>query len=208
GGSPSPVDHRRRPFRGAQPKHHSGSDPRPPGQDSRARPRLPPNALEGRRRRDAVGEGGGAALDSGGRQPIRGGDGRRDPRGGAGGGGAPGPWGGAGDREAGAARSLRARSSYVGPGPAGAGPYTVVITPERAGWGYTGLRILDLPAGGTHSFECGADEVLVLPLSGSCRVDCDGQRFELAGRDNALSAVSDLVYTPRGASVTVFSETG
>src|SRR5437016_4984963 len=84
-------------------------------------------------------------------------------------------------------------------GTAGDGPYTVVITPERAGWGYTGLRILDLPAGGTHSFECGADEVLVLPLSGSCRVDCDGQRFELAGRDNALSAVSDFVYTPRGA---------
>jgi 5-deoxy-glucuronate isomerase len=93
-------------------------------------------------------------------------------------------------------------------GTAGKSPYSVVITPERAGWGYTGLRILELAAGGTHSFECGTDEVLVLPLSGSCRVDCDGQSFDLAGRENVLTAVSDFAYAPRGASVTVFSESG
>jgi 5-deoxy-glucuronate isomerase len=93
-------------------------------------------------------------------------------------------------------------------GTAGKSPYSVVITPERAGWGYTGLRILELAAGGTHSFECGTDEVLVLPLSGSCRVDCDGQSFDLAGRENVLTAVSDFAYAPRGASVTVFSEGG
>src|SRR2546430_10814543 len=45
---------------------------------------------------------------------------------------------------------------------AGEGPFTVAITPERAGWGHTGLRILELPAGGATSFECGVDEVLVL----------------------------------------------
>jgi 5-deoxy-glucuronate isomerase len=93
-------------------------------------------------------------------------------------------------------------------GTAGDGPFTVAITPERAGWGHTGLRLLELPAGGAHHFECGADEVLVLPLSGSCRVDCDGQRFELAGRENVLTALSDFAYAPLGASVTVFSETG
>jgi len=93
-------------------------------------------------------------------------------------------------------------------GTAGDGPFTVAITPERAGWGYAGLRILDLPPGGARRFECGADEVLVLPLSGSCRVDCEGQRFELAGRENVLSAVSDFAYAPLGASVTVFSQTG
>jgi 5-deoxy-glucuronate isomerase len=93
-------------------------------------------------------------------------------------------------------------------GTAGEGPFTVAITPERAGWGHAGLRILELPAGGAHRFECGADEVLVLPLSGSCRVDCDGQRFELAGRENVLTAVTDFAYAPLGASVTVFSETG
>jgi 5-deoxy-glucuronate isomerase len=93
-------------------------------------------------------------------------------------------------------------------GTAGDGPYPVAITPERAGWGHAGLRILELRAGEEHSFECGADEVVVLPLSGSCRVDCDGQRFELAGRDNVLTALSDFAYAPLGSSVTVFSERG
>jgi 5-deoxy-glucuronate isomerase len=93
-------------------------------------------------------------------------------------------------------------------GTAGDSPYTLAITPEGAGWGHAGLRILELLPGGTHRFECGADEVVILPLSGSCRVDCEGERFELAGRESVLSAVSDFAYAPVGASVTVFSENG
>jgi 5-deoxy-glucuronate isomerase len=87
-------------------------------------------------------------------------------------------------------------------------PYSVAITPEQAGWGHAGLRILELPAGATHRFECGPDEVLVLPLSGSCQVECEGRRFELAGRENVLTAVSDFAYAPIGSSVAVFSQTG
>jgi 5-deoxy-glucuronate isomerase len=93
-------------------------------------------------------------------------------------------------------------------GTAGDSQFTVAITPERAGWGHAGLRILELLPGGAHDFETGADEVLILPLSGACRVDCEGRHFELAGRENVLSAVSDFVYAPLGASVNVFSETG
>ena len=33
------------------------------------------------------------------------------------------------------------------------------ITPEQAGWGYAGLRVLDLPPGGSHDVRTGADEV-------------------------------------------------
>jgi 5-deoxy-glucuronate isomerase len=93
-------------------------------------------------------------------------------------------------------------------GTAGDSQFTVAITPERAGWGHAGLRIVELLPGGAHDFETGVDEVLILPLSGSCRVDCEGQHFELAGRENVLSAVSDFAYAPIGASVNVFSETG
>ena len=28
------------------------------------------------------------------------------------------------------------------------GPYVVDVTPEKAGWGYSSLRILELPPGG------------------------------------------------------------
>ena len=39
--------------------------------------------------------------------------------------------------------------------------YALEITPEDAGWGFCGLRILPL---GSHAFETGEDELIVLPL--------------------------------------------
>jgi 5-deoxy-glucuronate isomerase len=86
---------------------------------------------------------------------------------------------------------------------AGDGPYSVVVTPETAGWTYAGLRVLELPAGGAHTFATGAAEMLVLPLAGSCRVRCDGQDVDLEGRDSVFDRVTDFAYVPRDADVTV-----
>ncbi|MEV4674150.1 5-deoxy-glucuronate isomerase [Actinomadura sp. NPDC049382] len=88
-------------------------------------------------------------------------------------------------------------------GTAGEGPYGLVVTPESAGWTYSALRVLDLSGGGEHTFGTGAFETIVLPLAGSCTVECDGARFELAGRDDVFSRVSDFAYVPRDARVTV-----
>ncbi|GAA4685519.1 5-deoxy-glucuronate isomerase [Phytohabitans rumicis] len=76
-----------------------------------------------------------------------------------------------------------------------------VITPESAGWTYSGLRVVDL--NGTLTFATGPDEVLVLPLSGSCTVECDGETFVLNGRRDVFSGVTDFAYAPRDATVTV-----
>ena len=84
--------------------------------------------------------------------------------------------------------------------PAGASP--LVITPESAGWGFSGLRIVD----GSAAFESGDDELIVLPLSGSCTVTIDGERFELEGREDVFAAVSDFVYAPRDARVEIAGE--
>ena len=35
------------------------------------------------------------------------------------------------------------------------GPYAVDVTPERAGWGHSALRVLELPPGGSHTFDTG-----------------------------------------------------
>jgi 5-deoxy-D-glucuronate isomerase len=59
------------------------------------------------------------------------------------------------------------------------GPKIVRITPERARWGYTGLQILELPAGQAHEGSTGQDEMVVLPLAGSCAVDCDAGGADL-----------------------------
>ena len=59
--------------------------------------------------------------------------------------------------------------------------WSVVLTPESAGWAFCGLRVGALEPGGSLAFATGEDEVAVLPLEGSFDVVVDGQRFALAG---------------------------
>jgi 5-deoxy-glucuronate isomerase len=84
----------------------------------------------------------------------------------------------------------------------------VVIGPEKAGWTYAGLRVLRLAAGESRAVPTGPDELLVLPLSGSCVVRCEGRRFHVDGRASVFERVSDFVYAPCGSVVEVESETG
>jgi 5-deoxy-glucuronate isomerase len=88
------------------------------------------------------------------------------------------------------------------------GPFSLVITPESAGWGFSSLRVLELPAGGSATFGTGQDEMVVLPLAGACAVECDGERFELTGRESVFSRVTDFAYVPRDAEVTVSTQRG
>ena len=82
------------------------------------------------------------------------------------------------------------------------------ITPEQAGWSYSGLRVLRLDPGGSHSFGMAADEAVILPLAGSCAVECDGERFSLDGRADVFSGVTDFAYLPRDSRVRVSSPAG
>ncbi|HEY4421823.1 MAG TPA: 5-deoxy-glucuronate isomerase [Pseudonocardia sp.] len=93
-------------------------------------------------------------------------------------------------------------------GETGDDTFSLVITPDTAGWGYSSLRVLELPAGGSATFGTGEDEMVVLPLAGSCTVECDGERFEIAGRETVFSRVTDFAYAPRDAQVTVSSAAG
>ena len=70
---------------------------------------------------------------------------------------------------------------YLRQGTSTDGAFSLVVTPEQAGWTYSGLKVLTLPPGGSHTWATGEDEILVLPLSGSATVTCDGQTFELQG---------------------------
>ncbi|MFI9046588.1 5-deoxy-glucuronate isomerase [Streptomyces sp. NPDC053427] len=94
-------------------------------------------------------------------------------------------------------------------GRAAGGPYALDIDPERAGWGYSSLRVLHLPPGGRHSFATGGSEWIVLPLSGGCTVVTDtAETFELAGRESVFSGVTDFAYVPRDAQVQITSGAG
>jgi 5-deoxy-glucuronate isomerase len=83
-----------------------------------------------------------------------------------------------------------------------------VVGPDEAGWEFSGLRILELPPGGSRSFGTGPDEMLVLPLSGGAVVDCDGEATSLEGRPSVLSGPTDFAYLPVGTTVTVSSVDG
>ncbi|MEA2248923.1 MAG: 5-deoxy-glucuronate isomerase [Solirubrobacteraceae bacterium] len=93
-------------------------------------------------------------------------------------------------------------------GDAGDGAFVLSVTPDDAGWGFSGLRILELEPGASHGFGTGEDELIVLPLSGACTVICDGEAFALEGREHVFSAVTDFAYVPRDARAEIASEAG
>ena len=84
----------------------------------------------------------------------------------------------------------------------------VRITPEVARWGYSGLRVLDLAAGEVELGDTGGNEMIVLPLTGSCGVDTDAGGADLAGRADVFSAVTDSAYVPRDTAYRISTEHG
>jgi 5-deoxy-glucuronate isomerase len=84
----------------------------------------------------------------------------------------------------------------------------VRITPEVARWGYSGLRVLDLAAGDTYPGSTGGDEMIVLPLTGSCTVDTDVGAAKLTGRPDVFSSVTDCAYVPPECAYSITAKGG
>jgi 5-deoxy-glucuronate isomerase len=101
-----------------------------------------------------------------------------------------------------------APSPLIRRGTTAEGDFSLVITPAVAGWVYCGLRILELPPGGSISLNTGESEMLVLPLAGACVVSCDGERFELAGRQSVFTRLTDFAYVPRDSRFEVSTQDG
>jgi 5-deoxy-glucuronate isomerase len=87
-------------------------------------------------------------------------------------------------------------------------PWSLEVTQAQAGWSWSSLRVLTLAPGGSHSFETRDEEVLVLPLVGSCVVSCAGAQHALAGRTGVFEGPTDFSYVPPGSAVQVSSQTG
>jgi 5-deoxy-glucuronate isomerase len=86
--------------------------------------------------------------------------------------------------------------------------WSVNIDPASAGWSYSSLRVATISASQSIKFYTGDSEWIVLPLAGSFDVTCGNQRFELEGRDNVFSRVSDFCYVPRDQEITITSRDG
>jgi 5-deoxy-glucuronate isomerase len=93
-------------------------------------------------------------------------------------------------------------------GSAGRGPDPVAITPEDAGWSFTGLQVMSLGAGEGRSLALDGIEAAILPLAGSCRVEIGSRSFDLEGRREVFERVSDFVYLPQGSEAVVTASGG
>lgn len=89
----------------------------------------------------------------------------------------------------------------------------VTLTPETAGWDWTGLRVVRLSPGYPLRLETGPSEVFVLPLRGSVGVEVSQvgigdteAKFDLAGRASVFSAVTDFAYVGRDSVLVLLSD--
>lgn len=84
----------------------------------------------------------------------------------------------------------------------------LTVTPELAGWAYSGLTVVSLAPGESREIVTGEHEFAVVPLAGGARVACGGSLFELIGRRSVFSRVTDFAYIPRDSRFTLTSDRG
>jgi 5-deoxy-glucuronate isomerase len=79
--------------------------------------------------------------------------------------------------------------------------FVLSVTPESAGWTYSGLHIAEVAPDSSVSFAFEDDEVLLVPLSGGVRVWVDGTATTLQGRRSVFDGSTDRMYLPPGVPV-------
>src|SRR4051812_42163697 len=102
----------------------------------------------------------------------------------------------------------RAVRHHLPAGTASSRGCSVLVSPSSAGWDFSGLAVLELAPGEARSWSTGSSETLVLPLSGGCRVRCEGTTYDVHGRADVFGGPSDFVYLPRDTELTVTSDGG
>jgi 5-deoxy-glucuronate isomerase len=101
------------------------------------------------------------------------------------------------------------RSDLFRPAGSAAAPGEPVhITPDGAGWSFSGLRVLALAPGERRELTLDGVEAAVLPLAGSCVVEVGSATYDLEGRTDVFSRVSDFVYVPTESQVVISSDGG
>jgi 5-deoxy-glucuronate isomerase len=70
------------------------------------------------------------------------------------------------------------------------------VTPESAAWRYLSFAVHG------ESFSRAADdaETVLVPLGGTCRVEADGQTWEIGGRADVFAGMPTALYLPRDTS--------
>lgn len=95
--------------------------------------------------------------------------------------------------------------------PAGSGgddTYDLNVDPTSAGWDFSGLRVATLQPGQSLTVATGPHEMAILPLTGGCTVEVEGNSFTIDPRESVFHKVSGFAYVPIDAEVRITSDTG
>ena len=79
----------------------------------------------------------------------------------------------------------------------------IAVTPEAAGWEYTGLTVQRLAPGDAIARETGEDEVGLVLLGGRVRVESGGETWEIGERRTPFDGQPGGLYLPRRTAYTV-----
>jgi 5-deoxy-glucuronate isomerase len=82
------------------------------------------------------------------------------------------------------------------------------ITPESAGWTYTGLAVYRLQPRSALDLPLDSDECAIVPLTGSWQVSANGTTFDLKGRRDVFAGPTDLCYLPPGPMARISAPEG
>lgn len=80
------------------------------------------------------------------------------------------------------------------------------VTPESADWDYLRFKMVALQAGESSREETGADEVALVPLTGSATAAVAGERFTLL-RTDVFEGRTSILYAPPGSEITLSAST-
>ena len=73
------------------------------------------------------------------------------------------------------------------------------VTPENAGWRHLSFGVRR----GSFSAATGEAEIALVPLAGRCRVEADGESWELGGRASVFEGMPWALYLPRDTAYRV-----
>src|SRR5262249_22808134 len=73
------------------------------------------------------------------------------------------------------------------------------VTPEAAGWRYLHFGVRAAP----FSSDTGDGEIALVPLGGRCRVEAEGEAWELGGRASVFDGMPWALYLPRDTAYRV-----
>ncbi len=80
------------------------------------------------------------------------------------------------------------------------------VSPQSAGWSYTGLTIRRMAGRETWSHATGSDEIALVPLGGRCSVTALGQTWNLGQRRTVFDGQPWALYLPRGTEYQITAE--